>query len=156
MAIRQGYQDTPTQILQKEDVALVIKGNKITDDISQPLRFHSSRETARKHLTTKKWKPWMQECFDEIDWHNLDLAQKNKADMFIIRRAKQISGFCRSRVQVGRYSGEQYPDEKCPNCGQRETSDHLMICPDTDSKRLLKEQTNELSKWLDHDNKTEP
>ena len=29
MAIRQGYQDTPTQILPKEDVALVIKGNKI-------------------------------------------------------------------------------------------------------------------------------
>ena len=53
-AIRQGYQDTPTQILPKEDVALVIKGNKITDDISQPLRFHASREMAQKHLMTKK------------------------------------------------------------------------------------------------------
>ena len=31
-----------------------------------------------------------------------------------------------------------------------------MICPDTERTRLLKEQTNDLSKWLDHDNKTEP
>ena len=128
----------PTQILPKEDVALVIKGNKITDNISQPLKFHASRETAQKHLTTKKRKPWTQECFDKIDWHNLDLAQKNKADIFKIWRSKQISGFCGSRVhQVGRYSGEQsYPDEKFPNFGQQETADHLMICPDTDRTRL--------------------
>ena len=99
-AIRQGYQDTPTQILPKEDVALVIKGNKITDDISQPLRFHASRETAQKHSMTKNRKPWTKECFDKIDWHNLDLPQKNKADMFKIWRSKQISGFCGSRVQM--------------------------------------------------------
>jgi len=54
MAIRQEYQNTPTQILPKEDVALVIKGNKVMDDISQPLRYHSSREMAQKHLTSRK------------------------------------------------------------------------------------------------------
>jgi hypothetical protein len=53
-AMRQEYQDTPTQILPKEDVALVIKGNKITDDISQPLRFHASRKTTQNHLITQK------------------------------------------------------------------------------------------------------
>ena len=58
-------------------------------------------------------------------------------------------------MQVGRYSGEQDPDEKCPNCRQQETANHLMICLDTDRTRLLTEQTNELSKWLDQDNKTE-
>jgi hypothetical protein len=99
-AIRQGYQDTPTQILLREDVALVIKGNKITDDISQPLRFHAGRETARQHLTIQNRKPWTKECFDKIDWHHLDLAKKNKADMFKIWRSNQSSEFCRTRVQV--------------------------------------------------------
>ena len=43
----------PTQILPKEDVALVIKGNKIMDDISQPLRFHASRENGTKAFNNK-------------------------------------------------------------------------------------------------------
>jgi hypothetical protein len=42
----QGYHDRPTQLLPKEDVAVVIWGNKITDDISHPIRFHASKEVA--------------------------------------------------------------------------------------------------------------
>jgi len=47
-------------------------------------------------------------------------------------------------VQVGRYAGEHQPDEKCPNCGQREIAEHLMLCPNQDRTRLLKEQTESL------------
>jgi hypothetical protein len=37
--INHGYHDRPTQLLPKEDVALVIWGNKITGNISPHLRF---------------------------------------------------------------------------------------------------------------------
>jgi hypothetical protein len=37
LAIISGYHDRPTQILLREDVALVIWGNKVTGDISTPL-----------------------------------------------------------------------------------------------------------------------
>jgi hypothetical protein len=40
LAMTHGYHDRPTQLLPKEDVAVVIWGNKITDDISNPIRFH--------------------------------------------------------------------------------------------------------------------
>ena len=36
-AISSGYRDRPTQLLPREDVALIINGNKVTNDISQPL-----------------------------------------------------------------------------------------------------------------------
>ncbi len=41
LAIISGYHDRPTQILPREDVALVIWGYKVTGDISTPLRFHA-------------------------------------------------------------------------------------------------------------------
>jgi len=47
LAMTQGYHDRPTQLLLKEDVALVIWGNKITDDVSSPIRFHASKEVGR-------------------------------------------------------------------------------------------------------------
>ena len=71
-------------------------------------------------------------------------------------RSKQNSGFCGTRVQVGRYAGDHLPDEKCPNCGQREIAEHLMLCPNRDRTRLLKEQTKNLEEWLYKDEKTEP
>jgi hypothetical protein len=47
-----------TSLLPKEDVALFIWGNKITGDISSPLRFHASKEVARKYLATRKKDKW--------------------------------------------------------------------------------------------------
>ena len=61
-------------------------------------------------------------------------------------QSKQTSGFCGTRVQVGLYSGEIYPDEQCPNCGSRETDTHLMQCPDVDRTRLLIDNVEELEK----------
>jgi hypothetical protein len=57
---------------------------------------------------------------------------------------------------VGMYSGEASPDKQCPNCGRREMAAHLMLCPDDDRMRLLIENVDELSKWLDTDSKTDP
>jgi hypothetical protein len=59
-------------------------------------------------------------------------------------------------VPVGRYAGEHQQNEKCPNCGLREIAEHLMLCPNQDRTRLLKEQTISLEEWLRQDDKTEP
>ncbi len=151
-----GYHDRPTQILPREDVALVIWGNKLTGDTSTPLRFHASKELARNYLSTRTRDKWPNECFDEVDWEHLELALKNKADMYKVWRSKQTSGFCETQVMVGMYSGEALPDEQCPNCGRRELAAHLMLCPDKDRTRLLIENVDELSKWLDTDSRTDP
>ena len=93
-AIITGYHDRPTQLLPREDVALVIWGNKVTGDISTPLRFHASKEIARNYLRTQTKDTWTNKQFDQVDWENLELALQNKADMYKVWRSKQTSGFC--------------------------------------------------------------
>ena len=56
-AMTQGYHNRSTQLLPKEDVAVVIWGNKITNDVSHPIRFHASKEVARKYLGNRKKNP---------------------------------------------------------------------------------------------------
>jgi hypothetical protein len=60
------------------------------------------------------------------------------------------------RVQVGIHSGENYPDERCPNCSAKETDTHLMISPDKDCTQLLIKNADELTKWLETDGRTNP
>jgi hypothetical protein len=156
LGINHGYHGRQSQFLPKEDVALVIWGNKVTGNISPPLRFHASKEVARKHLAICKKDKWSKNRFDGVDWEHLDLALKNKADMYKLWRSKQHSGFCGTRVQVGQYFGDLFPDERCPNCGKWETAAHLMLCPDDNHTRLLIDNVNELTAWLARDNKPNP
>ncbi len=105
LAMTQGYHGRPTHLLPKEDVAVVIWGNKITNDISNPIRFHASKEVARQYLGNRKKNPWP-----------LDLAMKTKTDMYKIWRSKQTLDFCGTRVQVGQYLGIPGQDKRYPNC----------------------------------------
>jgi hypothetical protein len=93
-AVISGYHDRLNQILPREDAALVIWGNKVTSDISTPLRFHASKELARNYLRTRMRDKWPDKRFDEVDWEHLELALKNKPDMYKVWRSKQTSGFC--------------------------------------------------------------
>ena len=83
-AINHGYHDHPTQLLLKEDVALVIWGNKITGDISLHLCFCASKEVAWRYLTSCPRDKLPNDCFNAVDWEHLDLALKNKQDMYRI------------------------------------------------------------------------
>jgi hypothetical protein len=151
----QGYHDRQTQLLPKEDIAVIIWGNKITNDVSSPIRFHTSKEVVRRHLGNRKKNPWTNEKFDEVDWEHLELAMITKSDMYKIWRSKQNSGFCGTRVQVGRYSGIPGQDKRCPNCGRRETAAHLLLCPSADRTQLLIDNADELGKWLEKDGSTD-
>jgi hypothetical protein len=74
-----------------------------------------------------------------------------KSDIYTIWRSKQHTGFCGTRVQVEKYSCLECPDEKCPNCGRRETAANILICPNEDRTRLLADTTDDLSNWLNQD-----
>jgi hypothetical protein len=150
-AMTEGAYTRPTQLLPREDVAVVIWGHKITDDISHSIRFHASKEVARQYLGNRKKNPWRNKCFDEVDWEHLDLALKNKSDMHKIWRSKQNLGFCGTRVQVGLYSGTSLLDERCPNCGRQERAAHLLLCSNGDRTQLLINNADKLGQWLESD-----
>ncbi len=110
-ALLHGYHSRQSQLLSKEDVALIIWGNKVAGDILSPLRFHTSKEVAHQHLGTRRKDKWSSDKFNAVDWEHLDLVLKNKTNMYKIWRSKQKSGFCGIRVQVGRFSGDSCLDE---------------------------------------------
>jgi hypothetical protein len=92
-AINSGHHQCPTQFLPREGAALVVWGEKITGDISQIVRFHASKEVARKHLQNQRVNCWPADRFEEVDWDHLDLALSQKPDMYKIWHSKQNSGF---------------------------------------------------------------
>ncbi len=52
-AINSGHYQRPKQFLPREDAALVVWGEKINGNISQIVRFHTSKEVARKQISPK-------------------------------------------------------------------------------------------------------
>jgi hypothetical protein len=155
-ATLQGYHSIQSQFLPKEDVALVIWGNKVTGNISSPLRFHASKEVVRQHLRTRTKDKWSHDKFNAVDREHLDLTLKNKPDMYKIWRSKQNLGFLGTRVQVGCYSGNACPDEWCSNCGQQKTAMHIMLRTNEDCTKLPIKNIEDLTEWIAWDNKTDP
>jgi hypothetical protein len=84
LGMMEGSYNRPTQLLPKEDVAVIIWGNKITDKISHTIRFQASKEVARKYLGNKKNNLWPNKQFEEVDWEHLDLVLKNKPNRYKI------------------------------------------------------------------------
>jgi hypothetical protein len=100
-AIIDGYQEGQAQLLPREDIALIVWGDKVTGNISGPICFHASKAVARKyHLHQQKKGKWTHEQFEEVNWEHLDLALKSKADNYKIWQSKQTSDFCGTLVQV--------------------------------------------------------
>ena len=61
-AIIDGYHKGQAQLLPREDLALIVWGDKVTGNISSPIRFHASKAVARKnHLHQWKKGKWTHE-----------------------------------------------------------------------------------------------
>jgi hypothetical protein len=45
-------------------------------------------------------------------------------------------------------------DERCSNCGRRETAAHLLLCPSEDRTQLLIDNVDKLEKWPERDGST--
>ncbi len=121
-----------------------------------PPKIPCQQRGSQQHLRTRTKDKWSHDKFDAVHWEHLDLTLKNKPDMYKIWRSKQNLGFLGTKVQVGHYSGDACPDERCPNCRRQEMAMHIMLCPDEDCTKLLIENVEDLTEWMAWDNKTDP
>lgn len=145
-SIHFGQEQRGRQLLPREDTAVFIDGKKATSDFAKPIRYGLSKEHARVELPqVHHWAPGV---FDEVAWEWLDKTLESKPEGYRVWLSKQHTGFCGTRVQVAYYSGDTGADVGCPNCGMRETAQHLCVCPDEDRTRLLQEMTEDMGKWM--------
>ena len=136
------------QTLPFERAAVVVDGVKQTRDVGDSLRFSMGKLEAEKFYTSELG--WSKSTFRSVGWEELDSALARKPDMYREWLAKQASGFCGTQAMVSRWNSQR--DDSCPNCGKRETADHILQCPDRERTKLLNEQAEELRDWMDSHN----
>ena len=91
-----------------------------------------------------------------MDWNRLYGALGNTPEGYKSWLAKQHTGFCQTRVQVGYYNDNPNHDMSCANCREREEEAHLCLCPNEDRVRLFIESVNNLEGWMKKQDKTYP
>ena len=145
MGMMNPARDPRQQVLPHEKALLVINGCKQTSDVSAAARFELGLVEAEKFYVGEL--KWDKAAFHAVDWQALDAALEPKGQMYKLWLAKQTSGFCGTQSMVSRWSDER--DDKCPNCGQRETAAHLNRCPDEWRTRLFRDSVASLHKWME-------
>ena len=147
-AVRKGMlgdvRAAPSQLLPREQGAIIINGVKEISDASSAIRFVLGRKEAARFYTTELG--WTTSLFDTVDWKTRHEALIPRGQNFKLWLTKQSSGFCGTQSMVAHWDPSR--DGKCPDCGGNETSSHLLVCPNHDRTSLLRDQTADFHSWL--------
>jgi hypothetical protein len=136
---------TDRQRLPLESVALFYNGSKISGECGREIRFQIGKVEARTFYITQLG--WYATAFDNVDWELRDKALHGKPDMFKMWLFKQVSSFCATGKNMGRWFGSEHTE--CPNCSQPdEDSKHLLHCRDSGRYSLFRSEVNNLVVWL--------
>ena len=146
------------QLLPREKAAIFVEGRKLTEEISDEVRFVLGEAEARCFYTRAKKKKglgWSSQRFDQVDFRARGAALAGKPDAYGIWLCKQQSGTCATRKNMARI--QDLINDRCPNCLQRgEDAGHLNRCPDEGRQQLFREGVERLSRWMNEDNRTDP
>ena len=140
--------------LPLEAARIYVDGEKQTTDVGKGLSYAMGRASARQYFSTKKKSPIPTEIFDLIDFRAIQLALRDKPQMYHVWYAKQTSGWCATGSKLAQWDPEA--DSRCPNCfGLNEDAGHLMHCPSVHRTALFNKTITELKEWMD-ENGTHP
>ena len=148
-----------------EQASIIVEGNKLTSDVSEPVRFILGQLEAKRFYTqavdiqdngvNRGGLGWTTDQFELVDWDSLHLSLRRRPTMFRIWLSKQCMGANATRRNVARIEGHN--DDICPNCKLvRERSNHLNRCTDVGRTTLFDESVDKLQEWLERGNRTEP
>ena len=88
--------------------------------------------------------------FTCIHWDGLNEALESKGDPFRLRLSRQVNGACGTQAMVSLW--DKTRDNLCPDCGTEETAAHLMVCPGHSRTLLLKQEVEDLERWMRNNN----
>ena len=148
-----------------EQASIIVGGNKLTSDVSDPVRFILGQIEAKRFYTravdiqengvNRGGLGWTSEQFESVDWDSLHQALQRRPVMFRIWLSKQSMGANATRRNMARI--ENHDDDICPNCKLvRERSSHLNQCTDVGRTALFDKSVDKLQEWMERGNRTEP
>ena len=153
----EGTKRRESELLPREKAAVIIDGVKLTEDPAKAVRFALGEVEARRFYTTplKKGLGWTVRRFEQVDFRARDAALSGRSEGFGLWLCKQQSGFCATRHQMARI--QDLLDDRCPNCLQAgERASHLNVCPDDGRRQLFADGVNQLQRWMETGNRTDP
>lgn len=165
LAIAAVHRATDPISLPYEQASVVVDGNKLTSDISDPVRYTLGKLEASRFYTQPKdiqdngvnagGLGWDIGRFEMVDWESLHEALKSRPDMFRIWLSKQCMGSSATRRNISRIEKED--DNLCPNCKLVcERCEHLNMCTDVGRTALFDNSVDKLEQWMLAGNRTEP
>ena len=112
-AIATGTRREGKQLLPNEEAAVFVNNRKLTRDLAKTVRYKVGKKQARSYLINQEG--WTGKQFGEVDRNRLHWALGNTPEGYKTWLAKQHTGFCGTRVQVGCYNRNPTGDASCPN-----------------------------------------
>ncbi len=144
-SLRQNRPSTYLHLLPRERAAVFVAGIKQTADVAHDVRYELGKVEAERFYTQEL--NWPRSTFRSVHWEALDSLLATKSQMFKSWLSKQSSGFCGTQSMVSHWDASR--DNKCPNCGQKETAAHLNVCPDVWRTKLFHDGVDKLRQWLE-------
>ncbi len=132
-------------------IGLFIKGEKLTSETGDQLRFWAHLQLAREFYADQGILTNNQ--FDEIDWRSVHHTLHNLPWLFQVWAAKQVLNI------AGMMKFLSYQDGQCKLCSScqqhEETCHHVAGCPEVEQKKAFDQSTDEVEQWLES-NTTHP
>ena len=136
------------QLLPLEPASLGVDGVKQTSNLALAVRGAMERKDAERFYREELG--WPKVTFTCIHWDGLNDALESKWNPFRLWLSKQANGSCGTQAMVSRW--DKTRDNLCPDCGTKETAAHLMVCPGHSRTLLLKQEVDDLERWMRNNN----
>ena len=130
-----------------EPISLFVLGQKITTESGPTIRFAIHLQEAR--YVFDKQKVLNGEQFDLVDWFHVHKCLSGVPKMFSIFACKQVFDIAGTFANLHKRGERAVESPTCPFCTQsRETTGHILTCPEEGRVQMLHLLSSELLKWL--------
>lgn len=113
--------------LAGEPWSVWIEYRKLTRNVDEQVYDFIHGKNLQKHWTEKEHPRLSPESFGIVDWAGTEQAMKAAPSTRRQWISKHVSGFCSVGRQAKRWKIRD--SDKCPRCGQEETTTHVWLCP---------------------------
>lgn len=145
--IRHNFGPTKHHSMEGEGWRCVIRGRKITANLTEPLRRGYYYQSTKDYLHGRGF--LSSTAFDLVDWDAMYEATSTFPELFRMWMSKHITGWCGTKTNL--YHWGESDTDKCPCCtnGPRETPRHLLVCPSPALRLTWESRLDGFAQWME-------
>jgi hypothetical protein len=142
---------TQGRLFPLEPIGVFVRGEKMTSETGEWIRFWVHHQLARKFYHERKMLSYEQ--FDDVDWVSIHRTLHNLPRLFHVWAAKHILGIAGTMHFL---SHQDMRSPLCPSCQEcSELCKHIARCPDTGWMHAFMQSVTGVEIWMEK-NSTHP